>query len=202
MKQIIRLTESDLNKIVEEAVRRSIKEGTVNEYGMKDFGKDMLGLGLGAGAFGGAVAGNAYLHSDDPEIDPQQAEINQTVKDELGQDALSPRGSMPSDTISWEKANRFESVISKAISESIENLIDEGFMGDMWNGIKQGAYQMTHRPEAMQDYYKKNSNSQRIRDKYANQERQKTIRQGLAKEKGLDMASRNRRKMINQKEGF
>ena len=125
MKQIIRLTESDLNKIVEEVVRRSIKEDTVNEYGMKDFGKDMLGLGLGAGAFGGTLYGNAALHQDDPEIDPQQAEINQTVKDELGQNALSPRGSMPNDTISWEKANRFESVISKAITESINKLIND-----------------------------------------------------------------------------
>ena len=83
-----------------------------------------------------------------------------------------------------------------------ENDTNEGFMGDMWNGIKRGAYQMTHRPEAMSDYDKRNSNSQRIRNNYANQQRQGVINRGIAKEKGLDMASRNRRKMINQKEGF
>ena len=92
---------------------------------------------------------------------------------------------------------------SEDASESIdENNTNEGFMGDMWNGIKRGAYQMTHRPEAMSDYDKRNSNSQRMRNNYANQQRQGVINRGIAKEKGLDMASRNRRKMINQREGF
>lgn len=92
---------------------------------------------------------------------------------------------------------------TEGVSESIdENDTNEGFMGDMWNGIKRGAYQITHRPEAMADYDRCNSNSQRIRNNYANQQRQGVINRGIAKEKGLDMASRNRRKMINQREGF
>ena len=94
-------------------------------------------------------------------------------------------------------------VQSEGVSESIdENNTNEGFMGDMWNGIKRGAYQMTHRPEAMADYDRRNAYSQRVRDDYAKQRRQSAIKQGLAKEKGLDRASINRRKMINQKEGF
>jgi hypothetical protein len=39
MKQVIRLTESDLKNIVEKSVRRAIKEGAINEYGWKEFRK-------------------------------------------------------------------------------------------------------------------------------------------------------------------
>jgi len=88
---------------------------------------------------------------------------------------------------------------NNAVTESIAN---EGFMGDMRDGIKRGAYQMTHRPEAMRDYDRRNAYSQRIRDDYAKERRQRIIKQGLAKEQGLDRESRNRRKMINQREGF
>lgn len=93
-------------------------------------------------------------------------------------------------------------VQSESVTEPIdENDTNEG-LGDMWNGIKRGAYQMTHRPEAMRDYDRRNADSQNIRNKYAKQQRQGVINRGIAKEKGLDMASRNRRKMINKKEGF
>ena len=78
----------------------------------------------------------------------------------------------------------------------------EGIMGDMWDGMKRGAYKMTHRPEAMGDYDRKNAYSDRIRNDYANQQRQNAIKRGIAKEKGLDKASRDRRKMISQREGF
>ena len=92
---------------------------------------------------------------------------------------------------------------SEGATESIdENDTNEGFMGDMWNGIKRGAYQMTHRPEAMADYDRRNADSQRIRNNYANQQRQGVVNRGINREKGLDMASRNRRKMINQREGL
>lgn len=92
---------------------------------------------------------------------------------------------------------------SEDASESIdENNTNEGFMGDMWNGIKRGTYQMTHRPEAMADYDRRNADSQRIRNNYANQQRQGVVNRGINREKGLDMASRNRRKMINQREGL
>lgn len=125
MRKIIRLNENDLENIVKNVARRAIKENIDNEYNLKDFGKDALGFGLGAGAFGGAVAGNAYLHGDDPDIDPEQAAINQTVKDDLGQDVLKPQHDLPNDTISWEKANRFENRISRAITESINSILNE-----------------------------------------------------------------------------
>jgi hypothetical protein len=48
----------------------------------------------------------------------------------------------------------------------------------------------------------KNAYSDRIRNDYANQQRQNVIKRGIAKEKGLDKASRDRRKMISQREGF
>ncbi len=84
-----------------------------------------------------------------------------------------------------------------------ENDANEGFMGDMWDGIKRGAYKMTHPNQgAMDDYDRRNAYSQRISGNYANQRRQSAIKRGIAKENGYDMASRNRRKMINQREGF
>lgn len=136
MKKIVRLTESELKNIVEKSVRRAIKEGAVNEYGLKDFGRDAAfagGLGL-AGA--GTLAGNAYLHGEDPEIDPQQQEINQAVTDEFG----SPQGKLPNDTINFDDARRnpiehgvsnrlydkkFESRIRGAVMESLIGLMRE-----------------------------------------------------------------------------
>jgi len=121
MKQVIRLTESDLKNIVEKSVRRAIKEGAVNEYGLKDLRNDAL-LGGGIAAAGlGAMAGNAYLHDDEPE-NPEQQEINQAVADEFG----SAQGKMPNDTISWEEANGLpESRIRRAVMESIKKLMRE-----------------------------------------------------------------------------
>ena len=123
MKQVIRLTESDLKNIVEETVKRAIKEGAVNEYGWKDFRNDALMAG-GIGAAGaGAIAGNAYLHGDDPEINPEQQEINQAVTDEFG----SPQGKLQNDTIGWEEANKMyprENRIARAVTESIIRLMN------------------------------------------------------------------------------
>ena len=198
MAQIIRLTESDLHKIVEETVRRTVDEG---------WGKDALKTaGIGA-AFGLGAAGT--LATDNPisrGLDRQfadQEEVGRAFPEDRAEfgKALSPRGNAEDNTISWEKANQFEGKISKAITESINNMV-EGIMGDMWDGMKRGAYKMTHRPEAMGDYDRKNAYSDRIRNDYANQQRQNAIKRGIAKEKGLDKASRDRRKMISQREGF
>ena len=122
MKNIIRINESDLQRIVENSVRRALKEGAINErYGLKDFGRDAAFVG-GIGAAGAAgLAGNALYHSDDPEINPEQQEINASVADEFG----SPQGKLPSNTISWEKANQFEGKMNRAITESIRNFINE-----------------------------------------------------------------------------
>ena len=126
MKKIVRLTESELKNIVEKSVRRAIKEGAVNEYGLKDFGKDALMVG-GLGAAGAAgLAGNAIYNSDEPEVNPEQQEINMQTKKGLGQNALEP-GGMPDDsTISWEDAINnpmHENRIRRAVRESIMNLM-------------------------------------------------------------------------------
>lgn len=122
MKKVIRLTESELNNIVEKSVRRAIKEGAVNEYGLKDLRNDaLLGGGIAAASLG-AVAGNAYLHDDEQEVNPKQQEINQAVADEFG----SPQGKLPKDTISWNRANGLpESCIRRAVMESIKKLMRE-----------------------------------------------------------------------------
>ncbi len=53
--------------------------------------------------------------------------------------------------------------------------LDEGVMSDIWGGIKRGAYQMTHRPQAMCDYDRRNAYSQRVRDNYDAQRRERAI---------------------------
>lgn len=95
-----------------------------------------------------------------------------------------------------------EGELHEIVKESVKRALKEGSLGDLWGGIKRGAYQMTHRPEAMADYDKKNSHFQRQRDDYADQERQRVIKKGLGREKGRDFDSRRRRRMINQREGF
>lgn len=121
MKKIVRLTESELKNIVEKSVRRAIKEGAVNEYGLKDFGKDAALVG-GLGAAGAAgLAGNAIYNSDEPEVDPQQQEINAAVADEFGspQGRIPTQNELPPDTRSWTGENR----IRRAVRESIMNLM-------------------------------------------------------------------------------
>jgi hypothetical protein len=127
MKNIIRINENDLQRMVENSVRRALKEGAVNEYGLKDFGRDAAFAG-GIGAAGAAgLAGNALYNYDEPEIDPQQQEINASVADEFGspQGRIPSQNELPSNTISWEKANQFEGKLNRAITESITNFINE-----------------------------------------------------------------------------
>ncbi len=118
MKKIIRLTESELNKIVEASVKRAINEGAINEYGIKDFGRDAA---IGLGVLGAGVAGDAYFNGDEDYIDPEQQEINQAVEDEFG----SVQGKLPNNTIGWEEAQslRRESRIHRAIMESIRHIL-------------------------------------------------------------------------------
>jgi hypothetical protein len=131
MKKIVRLTESELKNIVEKSVRRAIKEGAVNEYGLKDFGRDAAfagGLGL-AGA--GTLAGNAYLHGEDPEIDPQQQEINQAVTDEFG----SPQGKLPNDTINFDDARRDPRLNGYHVDSSISNKLESRIRGAVMESL-------------------------------------------------------------------
>jgi hypothetical protein len=122
MAQIIRITESDLHKIVEETVRRTVDEG---------WGKDALKTaGIGA-AFGLGAAGT--LATDNPisrGLDRQfadQEEVGRAFPEDRAEfgKALSPRGNAEDNTISWEKANQFEGKISKAITESINKYLKE-----------------------------------------------------------------------------
>lgn len=53
--------------------------------------------------------------------------------------------------------------------------LDEGVMSDIWGGIKRSAYQITHRPQAMDDYDRRNASSQRVRDKYDTERRKQMI---------------------------
>ena len=134
MKKIVRLTESELNRIVERSVRRAINEGAINEGTVGDIAK---GVAIGLPLTFGTVAGNEYLHKDDPEINPQQQEINQAVTDEFG----SPQGKLPNDTINFDDArrdprlnnyhvdssisNKLESRIRRAVMESLAGLMKE-----------------------------------------------------------------------------
>lgn len=122
MTQLIRLTESDLHKIVEETVRRTVDEG---------WGKDALKTaGIGA-AFGLGAAGT--LATDNPisrGLDRQfadQEEVGRAFPEDRAEfgKALSPRGNAEDNTISWEKANQFEGKIRMAVMESINKIISE-----------------------------------------------------------------------------
>jgi hypothetical protein len=126
MKKIVRLTESELKNVVEASVRRAIQEGAIDE----GIGRDLASIGgtstLAALAL---LGGKAAL----PDTDPTLAEppgAFQAEKDEFG-DRLKPANSipsqneLPSDTISWKKANKMESRIRRAVMESIRGLMME-----------------------------------------------------------------------------
>ncbi len=136
MKKIVRLTESELKNIVETSVRRAIKEGAVNEYGLKDFGKDLAfagGLGLAGAA---TVAGNEYLNGDKPEVNPQQQMINQQVKDGLGQHVLEPGGEQDEKTINFDDARRDPKLNNYHIDPSISNRLESRIRGAVMESIK------------------------------------------------------------------
>ena len=118
MKKIVRLTESELKNIVETSVRRAIKEGAVDESW-----KGTLASGaLGAAALTASVGAGAF----DDQMDDIDRNSRAFPEDrvEYG-DRLNPQGELPSDTISWEKANQFEGKIRMAVMESINKIISE-----------------------------------------------------------------------------
>ena len=131
-RQLIRITEEDLNKMVENSVRRALKEGNINEYGFKDGMKD-----LGKFALAGGI-GTAALATDNPlsrGIDRQFADqeqmgrASQVDRDEMERnrylDGLEKDG-IDTKTISWNDANQFENkIVSKAITESINNFVND-----------------------------------------------------------------------------
>lgn len=123
MKKIVRLTESELKNIVENSVRRAIKEGAMDE-GFKDTLKNTaLGVGLGAATAG--VLGTENPISD--RIEQQfadQDEIGRAFpedREEFG-DKLNPQKPLPTDTIGWPGVH--ESRIRRAVMESIKKLMN------------------------------------------------------------------------------
>ena len=125
MKQIVRLTESELKNIVEVSVRRAIKEGAVEE----GWGKNMAAAAaLGLGAAG--IAGTENPISDRLEQQfADQEELGRAFPEDRAEygGQLNP-GGLPSDTISWEDAQRRpgipESRIRSAVMESIKKLMN------------------------------------------------------------------------------
>jgi hypothetical protein len=122
MAQVIRITESDLHEIVEETVRRTVEEGWGKDA-LKTLG---LGTALGVGAAGTLATDNPISRGLDRQFADQE-EVGRAFpedREEFGK-TLSPRGNAEDNTISWEKANQFESKIGKAITESINKYLKE-----------------------------------------------------------------------------
>lgn len=129
MKKIVRLTESELNRIVERSVRRAINEGVVNEANWKNIAAAAASVPL---MYGGMVA-HDKVHENDPEIDPQQREINQAVTDEFG----SPQGKLPNDTtINFDDARRDPRLNNYHVDSSISNKLESRIRGAVMESIK------------------------------------------------------------------
>lgn len=124
-KKVIKLTESDLRRIVEESVERAVDEGF-----MKDLAKT---AGMGAIGAAGALATMATDNPVSRNIDRQfsdRAEMRRAFpedRDEFG-NKLKPQER----TISWDRANEIpESIISRAVMESVKKILTEG---EKWIG--------------------------------------------------------------------
>lgn len=99
MKKIIRLTESDLHRIIENTVKRVLKEGTLNEYvSMKHSGHNFDDY-LDDKDFMEIVKRvvNMYdaeeFEEDDPEhIDNMEMEIADMIRDFVNDEALDEFG--------------------------------------------------------------------------------------------------------------
>jgi len=128
-KNLIRLTESDLHRIVKNSVRRAIKEGAMDE-GFKDTLKDTaLGVGLGTAAAAGIVGTDNPIsrgldrqyerHVDDMRARPEdREEMNRTAYfDDFRKD-------LEDDGIDTSRI-KGESRINRAITESIRRFINE-----------------------------------------------------------------------------
>ena len=129
MKNIIRINENDLQRMVENTVRRALKEGSVNEYGFKDGMKDLGKFGLAAGIGTAAMAtDNPLSRGIDRQFDRQEqmGRASDVDREEMKRndylDGLK-RDGVDTNTISWEDANKFENKISKAVTESINKFM-------------------------------------------------------------------------------
>jgi hypothetical protein len=127
MKKPIRITESDLQRMVKNSVRRALKEEAVDE-GLKDWGRTAaLGAGFGAAAAGAVGTDNPISRGLDRQFADQE-EVGRAFPEDRAEfgDELGPQKPLSPDTISWEKANGIgEGRINRAITESIRRFINE-----------------------------------------------------------------------------
>jgi hypothetical protein len=124
MKQIVRLTESELKNIVETSVRRAIQEGAIDEGKVGDAARKVgnavksgLKTAAVAGGIGAAtIGGNAALHSDDND---------DYIRDKNAKRIETQLKQIP-DTISKGDiaTGKFESRIRGAVMESIKKLMN------------------------------------------------------------------------------
>ena len=131
MKKIVRLTESELKNIVEKSVRRAIKEGAVNELNWKDVRNTTAAAAASVPLMYGGMVAHDKVHENDPEIDPQQQEINQAVTDEFG----SPQGKLPKDTINFDDARRDPRLNNYHVDSSISNKLESRIRGAVMESL-------------------------------------------------------------------
>ena len=99
MKKIIRLTEGDLHRIIENTVRRVLKEGTLNEYvSMKHSGhnlddylddKDFIEI---VNRVVGMYDAEEFEEDDQEHIDNMEMEIADVIKDFANDEAIDEFG--------------------------------------------------------------------------------------------------------------
>ena len=143
MKQIVRLTESELKNIVEKAVIRAVNEGAVEEGKVKDFLKS-AGKTAGKAAVGGAFLGltlgtkNPVSDRIEQQFDRQEklSQADPETKKEYG-DKLKPKSERDKKakkdkkTASWPSNKNVPSMINtearihRAIMESLNRLMND-----------------------------------------------------------------------------
>ena len=110
MKKPIRLTESDLNKIVKNSVRRAMDEG------VKDTLRDgALGAGLGAAAAAGVLGTDNHVSRFVKEAPPIRQEYD--IRDTSDNDGMNRMAY-------FDDFRKNESIINRAITESIRRYIN------------------------------------------------------------------------------
>ena len=166
MRKPIRITESDLQRMVKNSVRRALKEEAVDE-GLKDWGRTAaLGAGFGAAAAGAVGTDNPISrgldrqyerHVDDMRARPEdREEMNRTAYfDDFRKD-------LEDDGIDTSRI-KGESRINRAITESIRKFINE-ISSDTKDEASKKAFRKSIRNEYK--YGKSDPRTQHAKDQY------------------------------------
>lgn len=167
MRKPIRITESDLQRIVKNSVRRAIKEGAMNEGWKDDLKGTALGVGLGTAAAAGIVGTDNPIsrgldrqyerHVDDMRARPEdREEMNRTAYfDDFRKD-------LEDDGIDTSRI-KGESRINRAITESIRKFINE-ISSDTKDEASKKAFRKSIRNEYK--YGKSDPRTQHAKDQY------------------------------------